>query len=96
MTSLPIMPYKPGSKRSKEARIRGLAHFFSAGQIYMLEGMMDLREEYEQFPIGKSQHLLDALAQGPEFWSAASSNEVERTGRVVEEILAERSIETGY
>ncbi len=94
---LPIRPYKPGSKRSKDSRIRGLAHFFSAGQVYCFEGMHDFRDEYEQFPMGKSEHLLDALAQGPEFWQdGLSSREVESQQAAEEEVLNSRSILTGY
>jgi predicted phage terminase large subunit-like protein len=94
---LPIRQYKPGTKRSKEGRIRGLAHFFSAGQVYVHEGMHDFQDEYEQFPMGKSQHLLDALAQGPEFWARGVDKEtVERQKKDIEEVLVERSILTGY
>jgi len=95
--NLPITPYKPGSKRSKEARIRGLAHFFSAGQVYVHENMHDFRDEYEQFPMGQSQHLLDSLAQGPEFWkSGMDTRSIEQTTQLVNNLLAERSILTGY
>lgn len=95
---LNIRPYKPGSKRSKEARIRGLAHFFSAGQVYLHEGMYDLRDEYEQFPLGKSQHLLDALAQGPEFWQDGnSSRDMEHQQKAIDDSFTDtRDILTGY
>ncbi len=94
---LPIRPYKPGSTRSKEARIRGLSHFFSAGQVYILEGMHDFRDEYEQFPMGKSQHLLDALAQGPVFWTkGANQEEIDRFEQAVEEFEDTRDALTGY
>jgi len=96
-TNLPITAYKPGSARSKEARIRGLAHFFSAGQVYIHEGMHDFRDEYEQFPMGQSQHLLDALAQGPEFWkSGMDTRSLQQTQERVTQLLEERSILTGY
>jgi predicted phage terminase large subunit-like protein len=94
---LNIRPYKPGSKRSKEARIRGLAHFFSAGQVYVHEGMNDFRDEYEQFPLGKSQHLLDALAQGPDFWKEGDSRkDAEKLDQMLHDIYDERDIQTGY
>ncbi|MEE8114710.1 MAG: hypothetical protein V3T23_10185 [Nitrososphaerales archaeon] len=93
----PIRSYKPGSKRSKLSRIRGLSHFFSAGQVFIHEGMHDFRDEYEQFPMGKSEHLLDALAQGPEFWKKGLSQaEVDSQANAVEEILDDRSEITGY
>ena len=93
----PIRPYKPGSKRNKEGRIRGLSHFFSAGQVYVSEGMHDFRDEYDQFPMGKSKHLLDALAQGPEFWSGdLSPRSVESQEEASFQMYAERDIVTGY
>lgn len=94
---LPIRAYKPGSKRKKEARIYGLAHLFSAGQIYCHEGHHDFMDEYEQFPMGKSDHLLDALAQGPDFWDKGlDRNDLEKQQAKVEEIMAARSVWTGY
>jgi hypothetical protein len=94
---LPIRPFKPGTRRSKIARIRGLTHFFSAGQVYMHEGMHDLRDEYEQFPMGKSEHLLDALAQGPEFWTRGNSvQEIEEIQKQESRMMAERDMVTGY
>ena len=96
-TWLPIRSYKPGNARSKPKRISGLSHFFSAGQVYIHEGMHDFRDEYEQFPMGKSEHLLDALAQGPDFWtSGLSAKEVENQSGIIEELMNERSVLTGY
>ncbi len=93
----PIRPYKPGNTRSKPARIRGLSHLFSAGQVYCHEQMHDFRDEYEQFPMGKSEHLLDALAQGPEFWRKGLSRaELDHQQDVVNELIDERSELTGY
>lgn len=96
--NLPIKPYKPGSVKSKEARIRGLSHFFSAGQVYIHEGMHDFRDEYEQFPMGKSQHLLDALAQGPVFWTKGNSqSDIDHYQKAVNDnIRDERDLDTGY
>jgi predicted phage terminase large subunit-like protein len=89
--------YKPGGKRSKTARIRGLTNYFAAGQVYILDGMYDFREEYEAFPLGTSEHLLDAMAQGPEVWTAGLSERQWDDYRAAEEaILAERDIVTGY
>jgi phage terminase large subunit-like protein len=94
---LPIRPFKPGTKRSKIARIRGLTHFFSAGQVYMHEGMHDLRDEYEQFPMGKSDHLLDALAQGPEFWTRGNSaSDIESFRKAEARVIDDRDVMTGY
>jgi phage terminase large subunit-like protein len=92
-----IYPYKPGSKRSKQARIEGLTNYFAAGQVYLQQGMHDFLDEYEWFPLGKSQHLLDALAQGPEIWTPGLGEREFQSYRDAEDqILAERSSETGY
>lgn len=92
-----IYDYKPGSKRSKEARIRGLTHYFAAGQVYILEGMIDLRDEFEWFPLGDSQHILDAMAQGPEVWREGLTPEDREDMRKAEEaVLDERDALTGY
>ena len=94
---LPVRSYKPGTKRSKVARIRGLTHYFSAGQVYVHEGMVDFQDEYDQFPMGNSEHLLDSLAQGPEFWTrGASRADVEKHRKIVNDILEERDALTGY
>ena len=94
---LPIRPFKPGTKRSKGARIRGLTHFFSAGQIYIHEGMHNFRDEYEQFPMGKSDHLLDALAQGPEFWTRGNSQaDIDSIQKQESKLMVERDATTGY
>ena len=94
-----IYDYKPGSKRSKVARIEALSNYGAAGQLYILEGMHQLRDEWEWFPLGADDHILDAMAQGPEIWSpgigerAAHEDEVERA---INSILDERSGLTGY
>lgn len=92
-----IFPYKPGSKRSKEARIEGLATYAAAGQIFVLEGMHQLRDEWEWFPIGDSKHILDALAQGPESWVPARKvQEVKEVEQARESLMAHRDALTGY
>lgn len=94
-----IHDYKPGSVRSKEGRIKGLTHYYAAGQVYMLEGQMQLREELEWYPLGDSEHILDAMAQGPEIWQAGISREDrEKAKKAVNEsaAYAERDPDTGY
>lgn len=92
-----IHEYTPGSKRSKLARIKGLGPFFASGQIYMLEGMHELRDEYEWFGVTNSDHLLDALAQGPELWNPGADNREMIDNHAAEkEILEQRSALTGY
>lgn len=92
-----VYPYKPGSQRSKRARIEGLTTYFAAGQVYILEGMNQLRDELEWFPLGDSDHLLDALAQGPEVWAPSVHKEVADDWREAEiKLLEERDMVTGY
>lgn len=92
-----IHPYKTGSQKSKHARIRGLANYFAAGQVYILEGMHDFRDEYEQFPLTDSEHLLDAMAQGPEVWVEGLSEDKWDEYRRAEDLLNDhRSSVTGY
>lgn len=89
--------YKPGSKKAKKERIRGLSNYFAAGQFYLLEGMHDFLTEYERFPMTDSEHLLDALAQGPEVWDEGLSQERwDEFRRAEQKILDRRSPVTGY
>lgn len=94
-----IYDYKPGSKRSKTARIEALSNYGAAGQIYILEGMHQLRDEWEWFPLGANDHILDAMAQGPEIWTpgigerAAHEEEVDKA---IESIMDGRCNVTGY
>jgi hypothetical protein len=92
-----VREYKPGSKRSKKARIRGLANYFASGQIYVMEGMHQFRDEYEAFGITDSEHLLDALAQGIEIWrSPGPKVDVEELREAEEYVMNQRSAITGY
>lgn len=92
-----IYDYKPGTKRSKIGRIRGLGNYFAAGQVYMLEGMTQLRDEMEWFPLSDSEHILDALSQGPEVWAPGlDENTNQDNTEALEAVMAERDIVTGY
>jgi hypothetical protein len=92
-----VVPYKPGSRKSKEARIRGLTPFFSAGQVFLSRNMHDLLDEYEWFPVGKSKHLLDALAQGPGVWAPGlTERDADEFRKAEELVMNARDIETGY
>lgn len=92
-----VHSYKPGSKKSKAGRIRGLANFFSAGQVYVSEGMHDFRDEYERFPMSDSEHLLDAFAQGPSVWQRGmQTQDVAEIQKAEAQVLDERSALTGY
>lgn len=92
-----IHKYKRPSKKKKEAEIEGLAPYISAGQVYILQGMHDLRTEIEQFPLTDSEHLLDALSQGPEVWQEGLGRERwDEFRRAEQKIQDRRSKVTGY
>ena len=81
----------------KELRIEGLTNFFSAAQIYFNEGQTDLIEEYNSFGASDDNHLLDALAYGPQFWRAGKPQTgVIDINKAAKAIMDKRSRETGY
>lgn len=96
-----IHPHKrPGGRgaKSKHGYIRALANYGAAGQIYILEGMHQLRDEWDWFPMGDGEHILDAFSQGPEVWTAAmqaASRDQEQAMKKLEE-LDDRDALTGY
>lgn len=78
-------------QRAKEARVRGLSNYYSAGQIYHHESQHDYIEQFDKFGAIKEYHILDALGYGPEYW---------RKGRAINRntdiVLTDRDITTGY
>lgn len=61
-----VRPYKPGSQRSKDERIKGLQPLFRSGRIWYQEGYTDLIEETLAYTfVGRSpqRDALDAMAQ---------------------------------
>lgn len=90
-----VYPYKTRN-RSKDKRIEGLANYGAAGQIYVLEGMHQLRDEWEWFPLGESKHILDAFAQGIEIWMPAIGKRAEEMKEAEEIIEEERCSISGY
>lgn len=92
-----IYRYKPGGRRSKKARILGMANYFADGRVYLGPNMTDFRQEYTWFGITDSEHLLDAFAQGPEVWRwTKTREEAKKSEEKVRQIMAERSAMTGY
>jgi hypothetical protein len=90
-----VYQYKTRNK-AKVKRIEGLGNYGAAGQIYILEGMHQLRDEWEWFPLGESEHILDAMAQGIELWQPAvgeRAREMKEAEQIIEE---ERCNLTGY
>lgn len=58
--NLPLKDIKR-SNVSKEVRILGLVPRFEFGNVYLNNGLMDFEDEYNTFPRGKYDDLLDAL-----------------------------------
>ena len=91
-----IITAKTGQK-AKDARVLGLVPYFSAGQIFFHPSQTALREEYDQFGLGSSYHILDALAYGPEHWRAAADRGlIERRRASEDKFLKMRDPLTGY
>ena len=62
-----IQPVTTANKE-KEVRIRGLANYFAAGQIYFHPDQTALITEFQQFGATDDIHMLDSLAMGPQTW----------------------------
>lgn len=95
-----IYPYKrPGGRnaKSKKDHIRAISNYAASGQVYALEGMHQLRDEWEWFPMSDSEHILDALSHGPEIWSPGLKKE-DREGltKAEESLVEQRDALTGY
>jgi predicted phage terminase large subunit-like protein len=58
----PLLMLKPDRNERKQQRILSMQPFFRAGQVYIQRGMFELIEEFETFPLGATQDMLDALA----------------------------------
>lgn len=59
---IPVTGIKPGTDRTKEARILGLVPRFEWGRILLTQGLHDFEMEFAQFPRGTNDDLLDAMA----------------------------------
>lgn len=59
---LPVVGIKPDHREAKNIRIRGLVPRYEWARIFMAQGLHDLELELAQFPRGKHDDLLDALA----------------------------------
>lgn len=89
---------EPGKtkQKAKGFRIRGLSNFFSAKHIFFHASQTELIEEFDTFGAvdDEKQHLLDALAYGPEFWRRGRA--IQRAGEIAKEMVSERDVVTGY
>lgn len=88
--------YKPPKSKVKLERVRGLANYFSSGQIWFNEGQIDLIEEYDNLGATEDYHMLDAMAQGPEVWRPFYGKTQETARRKEQDRLKQRDAETGY
>lgn len=73
---VPVKMLHPDRRERKEARIRGRLHgFFQGRQVYVEAGAYDFIKEYEEFPLGTTNDILDALAYAPELWQRPEASE---------------------
>jgi len=94
---LPWRELKLDTIHSKEARIRSLVPYFGSKRIHIHESMTDFLTEYSQFPTGKFNDLLDALAYGPQLWIQPDSDEDRGIyARQEQETLSAMHPVTGY
>lgn len=67
-------PFIAPARKSKPARIRGaLQPLFSTDRIWIRKGLVNFIEEYIKFGKDDDEHMMDALAQGPEYWKLPKS-----------------------
>ena len=75
-------PFNAPSRKSKAARIRGaLQPLFSTERIWIRRGLVNFVEEYMKFGKDDDEHMMDALAQGPEFWKTPQSKVADKRRR---------------
>jgi hypothetical protein len=84
--------------QAKDIRIKGLANYFSGGQIIFHPSQLDIIEEYDRFGAStENMHLLDALAYGPSNWFVPIAKKKQEEYREAEnKMLAARNPLTGY
>jgi hypothetical protein len=74
-----IENHQPGSRQNKHTRIRRrLQPYFSTGTVFTRASFADFITEYTHFSDRSHPHLLDALAQGPEYWKTPLAPDVLR------------------
>jgi hypothetical protein len=68
-TWLNVREVRPGSKEGKESRIRGLQPYAQRGRLWIRRSTSQVvAEEFEEFPLGDTVDVLDALSYGPQVW----------------------------
>lgn len=64
----PVKPVKAvasGQAKTKEQRIRMLTTYFQQGRVFLRESMTDFIKEFQDFPLGKHDDLIDSFAYFP-------------------------------
>lgn len=85
------------SRKSKPARIRGaLQPLFSTERIYVRRGLVDFVQEYMKFGKDDNEHMMDALAQGPEYWKLPQSQTARRRQKAFAKARFQPRGSTGY
>lgn len=92
-----IIPYKPPKDKLKFERVSALETYFSSGQIFFHQSQHNIIEEFDNFGATEDYHMLDALAQGPDFWRPAVNTVLQEEDHTFnEERLAAIDMATGY
>jgi len=66
--------YHPGTTQTKATRIRKLIPYYANGQILHRQGLIDLEEQLVQFPRGRKDDIIDALAAHVDGWNPVTSS----------------------
>lgn len=92
---LRVEGYRPAGGKNKEQRIlANLQALYANGHIWHREACTSIHEEYMHFGRSQDDHLLDALAQGPDYWRAPLHDRaIEKMQRV--QALAEANNQRG-
>jgi hypothetical protein len=93
-----IEMFKRTSSKGKDDHIRGLIPYASSGQIFLHRANnANIIQQIKEFGTGKPNHALDALAQGPHYWRAASGIEQEEKAIAARnKMISARDKITGY
>lgn len=95
---IPVKDFKPPKNKTKIKRIRTrLQPYFSTMSVWIREDMVEFVQDYLKFGHTDDDHLLDALAQGPEFWQEPlGSGYVKKMNRLQQQAMGYGGGVTGY
>lgn len=93
-----VTPLQPGTKQSKEDRVRGsLEPLIRSGLLHLLPSQSVLRQQISEFPDCLLWDELDALAMGTRLWRKPVRKEViEKKQGAIKKLLSLRNPITGY